>query len=116
MPKIDTQQRSEIVAVRFTKVGKLYYFNCRDVANVQPGDYVIADTARGRYMGQVIGYITEIDPAEEYRPVLRLATPRDMLLAKHWQTKQEDALNVCREKARELGGFNDVKFTGNLLT
>ena len=42
--------------VRFTKVGKLYYFDYSAYPELAAGDYVIVETVRGRQMGQVMGF------------------------------------------------------------
>ncbi len=101
-----------VAGVRFTKVGKLYHFDLGG-HQVSAGDYVIAETARGRQMGQVMGF-TERDPATEYRTILRLATPRDLALRQEWEAKQPEALRICQERADAIGGFDAVKFVGAL--
>ncbi len=101
-----------VAGVRFTKVGKLYHFDVYG-HQVSAGDYVIVETARGRQMGQVMGFV-ERDPATEYRAILRLATPRDLALRQEWEAKQPEALLICREKAKAMGGFDAVKFVGAL--
>jgi cell fate regulator YaaT (PSP1 superfamily) len=52
-----------------------------------------------------------------------MASPRDLVLKQNWEARQDEALGICTQKARELGGFNDVKFVaalynydGSLLT
>lgn len=108
--------------VRFTKVGKLYYFDFTEHPSLQAGDFVIVETVRGRQMGQVMGF-AEPDAGRELKPILRTATPRDLVLKQEWEAKQAEALVICREKALELGGLHDVKFhaaqynyDGSLLT
>ncbi len=108
--------------VRFTKVGKLYYFDFSQYPLLQAGDFVIVETVRGRQMGQVMGF-AEPDPDRELKPILRPATPRDLVLRQEWEAKQPEALVICREKAQEMGGLHDVKFhaaqynyDGSLLT
>lgn len=98
----------QVAGVRFTKVGKLYHFDYSDFPELQAGEYVIVETARGRQMGQVIGFVE----AEEhnYRRILRLATPRDLVLAQEWAGKQDSALQVCKERAEAMGSFGEVKF------
>ncbi|MCU0476481.1 MAG: hypothetical protein MUC99_10285 [Anaerolineae bacterium] len=108
--------------VRFTKVGKLYYFDFSQYPTLQTGDFVIVETVRGRQMGQVMGF-AEPDADRELKPILRAATPRDLVLRQEWEAKQPEALVICREKALELGGLHDVRFhaaqynyDGSLLT
>ena len=110
MTNLDVMQQLSVAAIRFTKVGKLYHFDYSQFPDLQPGDYVIVNTARGRYMGQVMGFVPAQQSEEEHRPILRMATPRDMLLRQQWRTKQDGALEVCKQKAQEIGGFDEVKF------
>lgn len=104
------QQQQMVVGVRFTKVGKLYHFSFSDFPDLQAGDYVIVDTSRGRQMGQVMGF-TQADPNKrDYRPIMRPATPRDLVLRQQWQEKEPAALAYCQERADDIGQFRDVKF------
>lgn len=98
-----------VAGVRFTKVGKLYYFDYSQYPDLQPGDYVIVETVRGRQMGQVMGFTTP-DPGRELKPILRPATPRDLILRQEWESRQDDALRVCIERAKEIGGLRDARF------
>lgn len=119
-----TVERPRLVAgVRFHKVGKLYHFDYSQFPDLQTDDFVIVETTRGRQMGQVVGFTEAEADNREYKPILRMATPRDLVLKQSWEAKQDDALRICVEKAKELGGFNDVKFVaalynydGSLLT
>ncbi len=103
-------EKSELVAgVRFQKIGKLYHFDYDGYPELKQGDYVIVDTRRGRQMGQVMGF-TESDAHRDVRPILRPATPRDMVLRQHWEAQQDEALEICREAADSLRRLSDVKF------
>ena len=42
-----------IVGIQLQKNGKIYYFDVNGLS-VKPGDYVIADTARGNDLGEVV--------------------------------------------------------------
>ena len=94
MTSMELNQSQMVAGVRFTKVGKLYHFDYSDYPELQPGDYVIVETARGRNMGQVMGF-TEADPSnQDYKPILRPASPRDLLLRQHWEEQQAEALGM----------------------
>lgn len=119
---VATPQKQMIAGVRFTKVGKLYHFLFDQFPELQPGDHVIVETLRGRQMGQIIGLL-QAEPETEYRSIMRPATPRDLALRQEWDGKQDEALKVCQDRARAMGGFEDVKFLaaqynfdGTLLT
>lgn len=109
MTNSEILQRQQVAGVRFTKVGKLYHFDYTDFPELKAGDFVIVETMRGRQMGQVMGFaVNEGD--REHKPIMRPATPRDLVLKQHWQDKEPEALVICREKAKALGGYEDVKF------
>jgi cell fate regulator YaaT (PSP1 superfamily) len=102
---------SDVVGIRFQKLGKLYHFAVGEVMDILPGDNVVVETKRGRQLGQVIAYIS---PDEAHRSrgmsmIERKATPRDLVMKQVWETKELDALISCREKADQLG-IKDVKF------
>jgi cell fate regulator YaaT (PSP1 superfamily) len=107
---MQAEKQRMVAGVRFTKVGKLYHFDYSEYPDIQAGDYVIVETARGRHMGQVMGFMAPESPAQDYRPIMRPATPRDMVLKQQWEAQEAEALVICREKAREIGKFDEVKF------
>jgi cell fate regulator YaaT (PSP1 superfamily) len=121
---VQTAILSTVAGVRFTKIGKLYHFDYSNYPELQAGDYVIVETARGRQMGQVMGFVEpEKDVQRNYAPILRPATPRDLALKQYWEAQQDEALRVCQQKADEMGGYKEVKFVaaqynydGSMLT
>lgn len=105
-------ERTSVVGVRFQKLGKLYHFKLgRQHNDVEPGDYVIVETKRGRQLGQIISYISpeEVHNQRGIRTIERKANPRDMVMKQVWETKELDALISCREKAASLK-IRDAKF------
>ncbi len=112
-----------VAGVRFHKVGKLYHFDYSAHPELQKGDYVIVETARGRQMGEVVGFVEPEDDNRDYKMIMRPATPRDFSLKQYWEMREGDALEKCIEKANQIGGFQDVKFVaaqynydGSMLT
>ncbi len=98
-----------VAGVRFTKVGKLYHFLCDEYPDLQPGDFVIVETVRGRQMGQVMGFAA-LEAEREYRSIVRPASARDLVLRQEWESKEPDALKACQEKADSFGNLEEVKF------
>ena len=93
-----------IVGIQFQKTGKIYHFDGSDFPDLKEGDFVIVATSRGKHLGEVVRVLQEAPPPPEngWKKVLRRATPRDLLLLKMWQSKQDEALRICRERAEAL--------------
>lgn len=103
---------AEYVGVRFHKLGKLYHFKLGALkGEIALQDYVIVETRRGRQLGQVLQFVEPDEAARRsgIRPILRKATPPDLLLQQTWQSRQLEALITCREKAAQLG-IRDARF------
>jgi cell fate regulator YaaT (PSP1 superfamily) len=99
-----------IIGLRFQRVGKVYYFDASNIRDIKPGDFVIVETSRGRQLGQMIMVVNQSDSNLNggIKPVLRKATPQDLVQKQSWEQKEVEAVVNCREKASELG-FSDVK-------
>lgn len=109
MTDIPVEKQSHVAGVRFQKIGKLYHFGYSQFPDLKSGDFVIVETLRGRQMGQVMGF-TEPDADREIREILRPATPRDLVLKQEWESKQPEALVICREAASNIRNLQGVKF------
>ena len=91
---------AEVIGVRFKQVGKVYYFDPADI-QVNKGDYVIVETARGIECGEVAMENRQISDDNIVKPlkkVIRSATEEDLVQVKKNQEKQESAFRVCSEK------------------
>lgn len=111
-PIVSDTTTGEYVGVRFHKLGKLYHFKLdRHQGEVAIQDYVIVETKRGRQLGQVIQFVQPDEAAKRtgIRPILSLASPRDLVMQQIWQGKELEALIICREKAAQQG-VRDAKF------
>ena len=92
-----------IVGVRFAQIGKLYHFDASSVPEIKTGDHVIVETSRGKQLGEVAARIENPAPSSEaWKPIERLATPRDLVLRRMWQQKELEAMITCRERASQL--------------
>ncbi len=95
-----------VVGVQFEPVGKVYFFEPRDLLDLGARDYVLVDTARGVEVAQIVQPPHIIDDAEvvgDMKPVVRRANPWDMVQRDLWKQKEAEALAICRTKAREHG-------------
>ncbi len=99
-----------IVGLRFQEVGKVYHFDASKMRDLQPGDFAIVETSRGRQLGQVIHIVDDVKRKHigSLKPVLRKATPKDLILRQRWQRKEIEAVVNCRAKANELG-LDEIK-------
>ncbi len=97
--------QTNIIGVRFTKIGKVYHFDSSPLTDIRTGERVIVDTARGKHLGEVVQILPEAPSRPEggWKTVERRATPRDLLLQQTWQAKQTEAMINCRARAAELG-------------
>ena len=99
------QEDVEVVDIQFRPGQKVYYF---DPAGFQlnVGDHVIIDTARGAEYGLVTGGNHKI-PAKDVVPplrcVLRLANAQDEKTVAENRLKEKKACDVCLQKIEELG-------------
>ena len=92
----------EIIGIRFKQGGKTYYFAPNGIT-AKLGDMAIAETARGVELGKVTIANREVPAADivaPLRPILRLATQKDLEHAEENRKLEERAFSVCREKIR----------------
>jgi len=94
-----------IIGVQFQKVGKVYHFDASDCSDVQVGDFTIVETSRGRQVGEVVQILQDPPPPPEgtWKPILRRATPRDLVIRQLLQRKELEATINCRAKTAEFG-------------
>lgn len=113
-----------IVGIRFQKVGKIYHFNASNHPDVTAGDYVVVETSRGIQLGEVAEIVEEPSQSRDggWKPILRRASPRDLVLRQVWEGKEAEAVVNCRAKLKEqkLAGVKiitaEYTFDGKRLT
>lgn len=94
-----------IIGVRFKRVGKVYYFDPQGL-EVQPGQYVIVETARGVECGECTIGNTDIDDSEVVKPlkkIIRIATQTDLEVARGNEEQAQTAYEICKKKIAEHG-------------
>lgn len=93
----EDEEQVEIVGIRFKKVGKVYYFAPEGVT-AKKGEFAIVDTARGPEFGEVfipnktVGISETVSPL---RPIIRIATPQDIIHNEDNQKKEKEAFDIC---------------------
>ena len=96
---------TKVIGVRFRTAGKIYYFDPTRF-EINKGDHVIVETARGVEYGTVVGGIREVDDSkvvQPLKPVLRIATERDNEQEAANKGKEKEAFRICQEKIRKHG-------------
>ena len=95
---------TNIVGVRFSRVGKVYHFDARKIESLRLGDVVVVETSRGWQIGEVVVLVEDpIAPPEgTWKTLDRLATPKDLLQRQNWQAKEIEVTEGARKRSREL--------------
>ena len=110
------QIMTEIIGVRFQNTGKTYYFS-PDGKKMTVGQKVIVETARGVECGTVAisNRMVEDDRiVAPLKPILRVATERDLAQLEENARREREAFRICEEKiARHKLKMNlvDVEYT-----
>ncbi len=95
-----------VVGVRFKPVTKTYFFlppSDEDLPRLK--DPVIVQTSRGKELGWISMEAKEIPASEtkgELKPILRKATPLDLMSLEKYRAREAEALEKCRQKVAEL--------------
>lgn len=94
----------KLAGVRFHAGSKVYHFDAAHLPDLKEGDFVIVETTRGRQIGQVVtlGRPPRDATLEAVKPIERKATGRDLALRRYWQSKEAEALALCRKIAAQL--------------
>ncbi len=93
---------TRVIGVRFRTAGKIYFFDPLQFA-INKGDHVIVETARGIEFGTVVAGIKEVEDdkvIQPLKPVLRIASQRDIEQEAANKVKEKEAFKICLEKIR----------------
>ena len=93
-----------IIGIRFQKIGKIYHFNASKFPEIQVGDFAVVDTSRGRQIGEVAQLVPDPPNPRDgnWKSIIRIANPRDLVIRQIWERKEVEALVNCRAKAADL--------------
>lgn len=107
---------AEVIGVRFKNVGKVYYFDPNGL-KLSNNQKVIVETARGVECGEVVLANREVADSEivaPLKPVMRVATERDLETVSENAKKEKEAFAICLEKIEKHGlvmKLVDVEYT-----
>lgn len=95
----------KVVKVKFRNSSRVYFFDALDF-DIQKGDGVIVETARGNMLGEAVS-APEDTPEEKLvaplKPVIRLAVPDDFEQQEYYRSQEAEAGEICRAKIEEHG-------------
>lgn len=94
---------TKVIGVRFRNAGKIYYFSPGKY-EIEAGQHVIVETARGIEYGFVVLGTREVDDSKVVQPlksVIRMATKEDEAVEAANKKKEKDAFKVCLEKIKK---------------
>ncbi len=95
----------KVIGVRFRTAGKIYFFDPGKF-EIKKGEHVIVETARGIEFGTVVAEPKEVSDdkvIQPLKPVLRIATGKDIEQEAANKEKEREAFKVCLEKIRKHG-------------
>lgn len=107
---------TEVIGVRFRTNGKIYFFAPNEI-QLETGDAVIVETARGIEYGKVVLGKREIEDGSiiaTLKPVIRKATPEDDRKNEENKSKCKEAFDICLQKIEKHGldmKLIDVEYT-----
>ena len=93
----------KVIGVRFRTAGKIYFFDPCEF-EIKRGDHVIVETARGIEFGTVVAGVKEVEDdkvIQPLKPVIRIATQRDIEQEAANKEREREAFKVCLEKIRK---------------
>ena len=96
---------TKVIGVRFRTAGKIYFFSPGKL-EVETGDKVIVETARGVEFGSVVTGPKEVEDDKITPPlksVIRLATDEDKKKEEKNKEKEKEAFKICLEKIHKHG-------------
>ena len=96
---------TEVIGVKFNKVGKVYYFDPKG-SKLNVGQGVVVETARGVEFGTVASPNREVSEDEivaPLKPIIRPATNADYDRFEKNKQKEKEAFEIAAQKIREHG-------------
>ena len=91
---------AEVISVRFRGGAKNYYFDPRGL-QVEPGTYVVVETAQGMEYARCVEANHEVPDQSVVQPlraVVRIATENDHKAAAYNRKREKEALGICEKK------------------
>lgn len=99
------EEKVLVVGIRFRKAGKIYFFKPGEL-QLEKGDEVIVETARGIEYGRVVigpRWVPVAETVAPLREVIRKATPEDRIRVEENRRDAREAFAICQQKIAEHG-------------
>jgi cell fate regulator YaaT (PSP1 superfamily) len=93
-----------VIGVRFNPASKVYYFSPSGVNELQAGEYVVVQTARGEEVGKVVIPPCQVSDKEivgKLKNVVRQASAIDLTQMTYHRYKEQEALERCQQKVQQ---------------
>ena len=93
----------KVIGVRFRNAGKIYFFDPNGL-EIEAGQKVVVETARGMEFGSVVLGIREVEDDKVIQPlkaVTRIATQKDVETERINKEKEKEAFKICLEKIKK---------------
>ncbi len=98
------------IGVQFRTIGKSYHFYLPEEIDLEVGEYVIVNSARGKQIGRVTRKdITNPEETQDIQPVERIATPRDLMLKDMIRQKEKEVIDKIDQFLLQNNQYNGVK-------
>ena len=101
---VEQNEYNYFVALRMNESAKAYYFST-NIDTLKEGDYVVVETIRGLELGKVETPLQPIDKYKsslELKPVLRIASEKDIEMNKENILLSKDAFDICTQEIKNL--------------
>lgn len=101
---IDNSNYTHYVGVKFNLGAKAYFFGINNI-ELNIGDKVVVETARGTELGEIVMQPIEITKYKSQlglKPVIRIATDTDVKLHENNLNDAKTALSICEQEVANL--------------
>ncbi len=93
---------AKVVVIKFNGNCKPYYFTSGGL-ELKRKQGVIVETSRGTEYGVVVEPEWEAEVTTPLKPVLRIATEKDLETVRYNESRREEAIRICKEKVAARG-------------
>jgi len=113
-----------IIGLRFSSIGKEYYFDASKLEDLKIGEFVVVQTSRGWQIGQLTTFVDsgQHNKKMHYKPVDRIANEADLKKKQYLVKRSKEVLEFTRKRfsIQEIRGVKlvtaDFSFDEKSLT